>query len=132
MIPLDQCQKGSLYRIDSRNLAFGVFDGVDGFIGIREKFGSRYLFSEYHYDTGAPYGTVKPLELLEICPLSDIRETIGTFDGVTKRPVKFDTPIKDGGKGWYFEDTGEASESINPYSRENKDLFQYLMEKSSM
>ena len=27
-----------------------------GFIGIREKFGSKYLFMEYHYETGAPFG----------------------------------------------------------------------------
>jgi hypothetical protein len=40
----------------------GVFNGVTGFIGIREKFNHEYLFTEYHYDTGAPYGTVHSVE----------------------------------------------------------------------
>ena len=50
-IPLNECKKGFLYEIHSRNLDFGVFDGNDGFIGIREKFGKRYLFTEYHWET---------------------------------------------------------------------------------
>ena len=63
-IPLDKCKKGFLYEIHSRNLAIGLYDVDGGFIGIRTKFGDKYLFTEYHYDTGAPYGTVKPFEEL--------------------------------------------------------------------
>lgn len=47
-----------LYRIDSRNLHLGVWDGKGGFIGIREKFGDHFLFIEYHYDFSTSYGTV--------------------------------------------------------------------------
>jgi hypothetical protein len=37
-----------VYRINSRNLAVGVYRAeTDGFIGIREKFGSYSLFEEY-------------------------------------------------------------------------------------
>jgi hypothetical protein len=68
-IELHQCKKGYLYRISSRNLSIGAYDGKEGFVGIREKFGNRYLFTEYHYDQGAPFGTVFPLE--EIGPLPD-------------------------------------------------------------
>jgi len=67
-MPLDQCKKGYLYKIDSRNLSYGVYDGKQGFIGIREKFGSKYLFTEFHYDQGAPYGTVFPEKELEQVP----------------------------------------------------------------
>lgn len=68
-IELDQCVHGGLYRIFSRNLSLGVFnEGSKGFIGVREKFGDRYLFTEYHFDTGAPHGTVFPKELLEMIP----------------------------------------------------------------
>ena len=129
-IPLEQCQKGGLYRIRSRNLSFGVFDGNGGFVGIREKFGSEYLFTEYHWDTGAPFGTVKPVELLEMCPLSDIRESIGVVDAVTQRPVAFDKPVMDGGRGWYFMDTDEASLAISPRTIENEALFDYLEAKA--
>jgi hypothetical protein len=68
-IPLNRCKKGFLYKIHSRNLGVGVFNGKDGFIGIRTKFGNKFLFTEYHWDTGAPYGTAKPLE--ELCSLPD-------------------------------------------------------------
>lgn len=59
---------GHLYRIRSRNLPYGVYDGRGGFIGIREKFGSLYLFTEIDYDLGAPYGTVTVLEDLGPVP----------------------------------------------------------------
>jgi len=65
-IPMDQCEDRRLYRIDSRNLSLGVYCAEQqGFIGIREKFYDRFLFVEYHYDTGEPYGTVTPNEATE-------------------------------------------------------------------
>ena len=68
-IPLDECKHGYVYRIHSRNLDIGVYDENDkGFIGIRTKFTMRYLFTEDHWDTGAPYGTVKPVECLHKVP----------------------------------------------------------------
>lgn len=70
MIPMDQCKHGGLYRISCRNLSLGVYNSeAKGFIGIREKFGNLYLFTEYHWDTGEPFGTVCPIEFLEDCPL---------------------------------------------------------------
>lgn len=60
------CIKGRLYEVDCRNLTLAVYDGKGGFIGIRQKFGDRYLFTEYHYDQGPPYGTVKVLKDTEI------------------------------------------------------------------
>lgn len=68
-IRLKDCKKGYLYKIDCRNLELGVFNGETGFIGIRTKFGNRYLFTEYHWDQGAPFGTVNPMEEIEKCPL---------------------------------------------------------------
>lgn len=55
-IPLDKCIKRGIYRIRSRNLSIGLFDGEKGFIGIRTKFGDRYLFTEYHHDSGLRLG----------------------------------------------------------------------------
>ena len=47
-----------LYWPRSRNLRAAVYDGSGGFIGIRTKFGERYLFTEYAWDE--PYhGTVR-------------------------------------------------------------------------
>jgi hypothetical protein len=75
-IPLDQCVNGGFYRVCSRNLSFGVFiQKSQGFVGIREKFGNEYLFIEYHCDTEI-FGTVYPRELLETCPIDDLREVL--------------------------------------------------------
>lgn len=52
-----------VYSLNSRNLNFGVWNPeTSGFKGVREKFGDLYLFEEYHWDTGEPYGTAAPLE----------------------------------------------------------------------
>lgn len=58
LIPIDMCVKGRAYHFAARNFTFGVFNGVDGFIGLRTKWAERYLFTEFHHDQGAPFGTV--------------------------------------------------------------------------
>jgi len=68
-IPLADCRDRLVYRLSSRNLGLGVFVAqTQGFIGIREKFGSEFLFPEYHWDTGPPLGTARPLEVLGRVP----------------------------------------------------------------
>ena len=62
-IPLDKCVDGNLYRIRARNGTYGVFNKEgSSFTLAREKFENIYLFDEYHFDIGAPFGTVRPLE----------------------------------------------------------------------
>jgi len=71
-LPIDQCKDGYLYRIHSRNLSTGIYsEKSKGFLGIREKFGHNFLFEEYHWDTGAPFGTVHPIECIGQCPIAD-------------------------------------------------------------
>ena len=68
-IPLIECKDRMLYRLSSRNLSLGVYCAENkGFIGLRSKFGERFLFTEYHFDTGEPFGTAYPLEALEMLP----------------------------------------------------------------
>ena len=70
-IPMKKCKHGYLYEIDARNFVIGVYNKkIKGFLGIREKWGSRFIEAEDHWDTGEPYGTVKPLCIVEECPLS--------------------------------------------------------------
>jgi hypothetical protein len=128
MIPLQDCEDRFAYKIYSRNLIFGVFNVKNsGFIGIREKFGEEYLFTEYHYDTGSPFGTVTPKEKLIKAPDDiELREILCTQDKITGREVLFDKPISEGGKGWYFEDTGESTQNIVPVSVSNKKLFDWI------
>lgn len=130
-VPLPECVAGRLYKIMSRNLVLGVFDGKTGFIGIREKFGHEYLFTEFHWDTGPPFGTVSGVEETGVSLPSEIRlaEDLGTIDAATGRMVAFDKPVANGGRGWYFTDTDEPSEEIRPVNVSNGALFDWLMQK---
>jgi hypothetical protein len=81
-LPLTACVKGRVYKVYARSFAvvdlppvhpfklispgetrvqYAVFDGKE-FLGVRNKFGSTYLFPERHWDTGAPFGTVREVE----------------------------------------------------------------------
>lgn len=70
-----------IYRVVCRNLNLAVYDGDLGFIGIREKFGSTFLFTEYAWEQGPPYGTVReePRELLgQVLPGIAVSEDLGS------------------------------------------------------
>lgn len=134
-IPLSECEEGYLYRIDCRNLSLGVFNSKAGFIGIRDKWGSKFLFTEYHWDTGPPFGTVCPKEKLEKLPDDiELTESLGMRDMKTKRPMLFvkekgdASPAHLRGKGkWVFTDTGEdCGEDTDPRYWRNEALFDWL------
>lgn len=127
-IPMDKCEDRGVYRIKSRNLAVGVYRAeVKGFVGIRLKFNSYFLFTEFHHDTGAPCGTVEPLEKLDVKLPDDVSldETIGSVDQTTGKPVEFKGRKDQGGKGWCFVGTDEPVKGM-PQAIENKALFEFL------
>ncbi len=139
MIALQDCKHGWTYKIHSRNLVVGVFNKErNGFVGIREKFGSRYLFMEYHWDTGAPHGTVKPEREIEECPVKDLRESFDMVCFKCDDPVHFvkKDPVKGTGDWEHVRDPSTCPKIVtsldNWGSPKNKDLFDYLekIEKS--
>ena len=142
-IPLDYCRHGFLYRIHSRNLRFGVFDeNARGFMGIREdkpiikdimrgiRRRTYSLFLELHWDASERYGTAIPEEELKHVPEGmPLENPLRIIDKHTGRPVAFGMPLKDGGRGWYFLDTSEASEGISAQSVQNDALLDWLKDK---
>ena len=121
-IKLEDCVKGRLYRFRARNFNLGVFDGKKGFIGIREKFGSRFLDTEYHWDADAHHGTVWAIEDTGIdLTFIQPQEDFGSQDTVTGRAVEWNEE-----KRWHFRDTGEASVDIRPARVSNTALFTCL------
>lgn len=59
----DELVDGQAYWLQSRNLYVGFWNAEQqGFIGIREKFGDRYLDTEYHRDD---QGTATAYEAIE-------------------------------------------------------------------
>jgi hypothetical protein len=124
-IPLHACEKGRLYRVRARNFHKAVFNGKDGFIGIRKKFGHTYLFTEYHWDTGETYGTVKPVEALDFKMPEDIPvvEYLGTYDGDDETRMLEFFPEN----GWKYTDTGESLPNEKyAYSLNNTELLKWL------
>jgi hypothetical protein len=62
-IPMSECRDGYVYRIAARCGGFGVYNVEKKCFSLsRHKFGSNFIDDEYHWDTGEPHGTVKPLE----------------------------------------------------------------------
>lgn len=67
-IPLNECVHNALYMIIARNFYMGIFNKLDSsFIGIRYKFGHRFLDKEFHFDTGPPYGSAQPVKFVKKC-----------------------------------------------------------------
>lgn len=143
-IKLSDCKKGYLYKIHSRNLDYGIYDGNNGFIGIREKFNNKYLFTEYHYDQGPPFGTVKPFE--EICELPDdilpeeiLKNEFGDnwaenpetkeIEPVIRRNLK-EGEKQHGSRQGFVDEWGKNKQrlpnEIYPHLRENNKLFKWL------
>lgn len=122
-IPLSQCSSHSVYLLSSRNLTLGVFDGVDGFVGIRSKFGSRFLDSEYHWDKDSPFGTARPLKLLHVLPSSYLCAVHlpGTLDETTGHHIYFD--VDSNPNVWKFKESGEVVPVPRPVALPNPELF---------
>jgi hypothetical protein len=127
MIPKVDCKHGYVYRINSRNLIAGVYNSqTGGFVGIREKFGSEYLFPEFHRDNGPPYGTVSPVREIEKCPVEDIRDHLDTVcrNCDQRCEWKMTDPEKKTGV-WYHLAEGTRKDA-KPCDPHNDALFKYM------
>lgn len=87
-VPADDLEPGRAYRLKSRNLFVGFWEPErGGFIGVREKFGDRFLFTEYLYKELS--GTALPIEALDLwageVPLT---EYLGIFCQTCDEPVE--------------------------------------------
>jgi len=92
-IEIEDCQEGFLYRVHCRNSNCGIWLPKDRAIQIaRTKFNSDYLFEEYHWDTGPPFGTARPLAILE--PLPVLNSDTETLEYLLGRREK----LKDSGE----------------------------------
>jgi hypothetical protein len=90
MIKLEQLQRGRVYRLQSRNLECGVWNGKDAFIGIRTKFGLRFLDMEIHWGLSKTFGTAQALESLgTISESISLDSSLGTECGNCHKLVNY-------------------------------------------
>lgn len=88
MIDLDDLEDRRAYRVKSRNLLVGFWIAEQqGFMGIRQKFGDRYLDTEYHYDTDKRLGTAHATEALDLWLPEDV-EARENLDAVCQYCLK--------------------------------------------
>jgi len=88
-IPRDELEDRRAYKLQSRNLFVGFWNAErDGFNGVREKFGDRYIFMEYYY--GDDSGTALPYEALDLWlpPAIPNTDYLGSFCQECDKPVK--------------------------------------------
>lgn len=78
-----QLKLGETYIVDARNFTIAKYT-EQGFEGIRHKYGQRFLDTEFHWDQGVPYGTVKPIRA---ATAEEIQEWNDEKDNVTKELV---------------------------------------------
>jgi len=68
-IKIKDLKDGYLYEIIARNAKYGIWREVSkGFLISRIKFGSNYIFEEYHYDFSNFFGTAQPVKEIEQSP----------------------------------------------------------------
>lgn len=82
-IPREQIVLGRAYVIHARNGGVGVADEDDGSLGYclhREKGGDHFLFTEFDWDNGPPFGTAIPLKLIEAEPPTDDDELLAWLE----------------------------------------------------
>lgn len=71
----DELVDGAVYRITCRNSNCGVWrEERRGFEIPRYKWGATYLFVEYHWDNGPPFGTAKAWERLDDLPAETVED----------------------------------------------------------
>lgn len=124
-IPIKDLVVGRVYKLNARNLRVGVYDGLE-FVGIREKFGSRFLDIERHWDADSSFGTAYPIEDLGSIPVGmSPFPYVGYVCRKTQRPIERES---DTGP-WIYVDTREPIPAY-PESRSslvaNDALFTHL------
>jgi hypothetical protein len=78
-VPLEDVVLGRAYVIHARNGGIGVAvqeDGQLGYLLHRVKFGNHFLFVEYDWAQGPPFGTAIPLEAIGAEPPVDDTELL--------------------------------------------------------
>jgi len=96
-IKMDELKNGYLYKILARNASCGIWiEDAKGFLISRTKWGDNFTFVEYHWDTGEPYGTVKPLKEIEKSPfkIGDLEQEAQKSH--SKRILKYLNGFSDG------------------------------------
>ncbi len=116
-IKMEDLKPGYLYRIHARNASYGIWLGevetgnAFGFAISRIKFGSNYIFTEFHWDMPT-FATARPLEEIERSPfdVEDLAHKLLACDGTEGY-----SHLKVGEKYWCVPKSEEILKYLNKY-----------------
>lgn len=138
-IDMDLLVDGEAYRIRSRNLVVGVWRADRrGFIGIRNKFGSDYLFTEFHHDADPYVGTVNGMEPLGVRVPDGVDLTEGhslcqafmsnsRYELVCNHPTEWVPAEKGPGRWEHVDKTLDEDHPTRSVYSHNSALFDFLV-----
>ena len=120
-IAFSELKYGMIYKLQARNLSYGVFDG-DGFIGIRTKFGTRFLDKELEWTQSLYFGTAWAIE--EVIPVTDtpIKMTLYVECECCRKRIAYSEEKKD----WFHEDGSVICAQASHVAVQNEHLFELL------
>lgn len=132
LFAMDELEDRRVYIIRSRNLSVGAWRAeTKGFIGVRLKFGSEYLFEEYHYDADPHVGTVSAATPTDVVVPNDMLlapNLPGSWCKLHDRRARW-VPNEELGRfgKWYHMDDGSLlADDDMPRGKSNHDLFDLL------
>jgi hypothetical protein len=84
-LKMEELKDGYLYEVIARNAKYGIWNSdTQGFTISRIKFGSNFLFEEYHYDCPS-FATAQPVKEIEKAPSGagekEVLEYLNKFEG---------------------------------------------------
>lgn len=116
---------GRVYRIHSRNLQVAACVGPRAFVGIREKLGSRYLFTEFGGDGGGSVRSIRE----DLGPVPEgipLRDHLPPYCSACGRPTKFVVTQEDGRGEHVHEDGTPLEDGAESLLGTNRELFTFL------
>lgn len=138
-VKLEDLEDRRVYRIHARNFQQGVWHADrEGFIGVREKLGSVYLFTEHFW--GETTGTARPIEALNAVVPDEILLADGlpgSWCQTCETEVEYDESKREAAlaslrdpaltrvHAWYHLN-GTDNHVARPYGRANTDLFHFM------
>jgi len=129
----DQLVDRHVYRLTARNFFLGAWDAAHGgFLGIREKFGNRYVFTEYFAEQDRSSGTAHAWTDADAVVPDEIEltEYLGTQCSEHKRRARFVESVPGAfptrGRWVHADDETELDGDDSPMSISNQALFDFL------
>ena len=128
MIDLKDLEIGTIYKVHAHNFSVAVYAGDGGFIGIRTKFGNRFLDTEFEWTTSSSFGTARAEEAIGKVPSTiKLVTSLGSECEKCGKLTNFDMSRPERLR-WQHDDGTTMCEKAWSISIPNRELFSIIEE----